>query len=60
MEIKKEVIIFLMNSNKSIKEISKILNISIPTYYRIRKELNINTRKKGAGRPFGTNTIKLI
>ncbi|NDK07845.1 hypothetical protein EOM39_01205 [Candidatus Gracilibacteria bacterium] len=59
-EIKKEQIEELLNSGKSINEILKILKISQNKYYELRKEAGIFKRKKGAGRPKGSYTIKLV
>ena len=54
-EIKKEYFEELYYS-KSINEILNILDISIPTFYILKKECKINGRKKGSGR----TKIKLI
>lgn len=55
-EIKKEYFKELFYSNKSLKDILKILDISLPTFYILKKECGIKENKKGSGRP----KIKLI
>lgn len=55
-EIKKEYFKELFYSNKSLNDILNILDISLPTFYILKKECKIKGRKKGSGRP----KIKLI
>lgn len=55
-EIKKEYFKELFYSNKSLNDILNILDISLPTFYSLKKECGIKENKKGSGRP----KIKLI